>query len=397
MMVVPPPPDSSAAVTMKGYTFRWSRVISKNHGPCARSSHGVSLVRAVQGEGRAARGGDEKQPPSPRRLVVVGGENVARTPLEPAQSCWGIDLDSLKWYPIDSSSVPPRLAHAQAYVPSTQQVFMFGGRAGVAMNEQAMSDVWKLDCSGPPGQESWSQVPAVAGSTSPPEARSFHRMVAVGDRLYVFGGCGASGRLADLHSLDPATGTFVSHGTSALRGRGGPNLLPLAGGTQIGVVAGFAGVETSDGQIFDLDAGTWVAAAAAEDSSSPSSLTSRLEGMRPRSVCVSASFPSAGVSVIFGGEVNPSDRGHEGAGGFANDIVVLNEADGSLLFTVGAPPASEDSDSSWPCPRGWAAADSIDHGDGTGSMYLFGGLTGDDTSPKRLDDLWRLDISKASS
>jgi Kelch motif/Galactose oxidase, central domain len=367
--------DSAAAVTKDGYMFRWTRVVPTNQGPCARSSHGVSLVMG-------GRQGAEK--PLPHRLVVVGGENVARTPLDPSQSCWGLDLSSLEWYPIDSSNVPPRLAHAQAYVPSKSEVFMFGGRSGVAMNEQAMNDVWKLDCSGPAGKERWSQV---AAKGTPPDARSFHRMVTVGDQMYVFGGCGASGRLADLHSLDPATGTFASHGKSALRGRGGPNLLPLAGGTRIGVVAGFAGEETSDGQVFDRAAGTWV--------NEDTSLTSRLEGMRPRSVCVSASFPSAGISVIFGGEVNPSDRGHEGAGGFANDIVVLNEADGSLRFTVGAPTA-DDSDTPWPCPRGWAASDSIDHGDGTGSLYVFGGLTGDDTNPKRLDDLWRLDISKAS-
>jgi hypothetical protein len=298
----------------------------------------------------------------------------------------------LEWYRIDSSSVPARVAHAQAVPSGGAAVYLFGGRSGIDMSEQAMNDVWKLDCSGPPGQERWSHVPILqeqaaeedAAAAAPPEPRSFHRMIAAGDKLYVFGGCGASGRLADLHSFDPERGAFRSLAPANLRGRGGPNLLPLAGGTKVGVVAGFAGEETCDGQVYDVASGVW------EDSGAFAA--QKLAGMRPRSVCASASFPSAGIAVIFGGEVNPSDRGHEGAGGFANDLVVLNELDGSLLETVAGPP-----DEDWPCPRGWADAASIDHGDGTGSMYLFGGLTGDDANPKRLDDLWRLDISKPAN
>ena len=41
--------------------------------------------------------------------------------------------------------------------------------------------------------------------------------------------------------------------------------------------------------------------------------------MRPRSVCISSilslSTTGKNVAVLFGGEVDPSDRGHEGAGG----------------------------------------------------------------------------------
>jgi N-acetylneuraminic acid mutarotase len=38
--------------------------------------------------------------------------------------------------------------------------------------------------------------------------RSYHRMVAVGTTLYVFGGCGAAGRLSDLHAYDTTTSTW---------------------------------------------------------------------------------------------------------------------------------------------------------------------------------------------
>jgi N-acetylneuraminic acid mutarotase len=34
-------------------------------------------------------------------------------------------------------------------------------------------------------------------------------MVAVGTKLYVFGGCGAAGRLSDLHAYDTTTSAWV--------------------------------------------------------------------------------------------------------------------------------------------------------------------------------------------
>jgi hypothetical protein len=44
--------------------------------------------------------------------------------------------------------------------------------------------------------------------------------------------------------------------------------------------------------------------------------------------------PSTLDIIFFGGEVDPSDRGHEGAGGFENDMVVLEEKTGVLKKTT---------------------------------------------------------------
>jgi len=338
--------------------------------PCDRSSHCLSIANG--------------------RLLVIGGEHVARTPLADDQFCWALDFlqtadagtsdeSSYRWRLISSSSgsPPTRIAHAQAVVED-KYVYVFGGRAGITMDEKAMNDLWVLDCSGEAGTETWSQV-TVADEASVPEARSFHRMVAIGTKLYVFGGCGAvSGRLNDMHCFDTKTKTWSNLGSSKLRGRGGPNLLPLATGRKLGVIAGFAGEETADGHRFSVTESKW------EDEIMSS--TSELKDLRPRSVCVSASFPSVGVSVIFGGEVDPSARGHEGAGGFANDVVILDERTGSHITTV---PAST---SSWPGMRGWSDGAGLDR-EGRGQLFVFGGLAGDDTNPKRLGDLWRLDIS----
>lgn len=342
--------------------------------PGPRSSHGVSYL------------------PKSSRLLIHGGERLARTPLDARDATWACDFDDPtatagRWRAIVASddegergAPPARVAHAQAFHDASSCLYVFGGRHGIHMDEEARNDLWKLDCSGPPGTEAWSEVTPRNGPNDLPEARSFHRMVCLGDGLYVFGGCGASGRLADLHRFDLNDQTWQDLGRSRhLRGRGGASLLPLDGGRRLGVVAGFAGEETNDGHAFDVASREW----------EETSLTADLEGLRPRSVCVSGSFPEAGVAVLFGGEVDPSARGHEGAGGHENDVVFLEESTGRYLDT-----ASMRGRSGVPEPRGWADGAAALGEDG-GSLLVFGGLAGDDAAPRRLDDLWKLEITKA--
>jgi hypothetical protein len=286
--------------------------------------------------------------------------------------------DSWTWRWMDSQHGPPsRVAHTQA-VYNDSVVYIFGGRAGITMQEQAMNDLWKFDSS----TETWSLVQSdLEQGDAPPEERSFHKMMCVGSNLYVFGGCSANhGRLADIHRYDILKNTWHAMGASSLlRGRGGANFLTLAARTRLGVVGGFCGEESNDGHAFHLESEKW----------EEKGLTEALTGLRPRSVCVSASFPSTGVSVIFGGEVDPSAKGHEGAGGFENDVVLLDETTGKYLETIPANSVG------WPETRGWSDSDGLDGGKGLGQLYVFGGLSGDDANPRRLDDLWRLDIQKA--
>ena len=114
-------------------------------------------------------------------------------------------------------------------------------------------------------------------------------------------------------------------------------------------------------------------------------------GLRPRSVFPVGALPGGGV-VIVGGEVEPSEAGHSGAGGFANDVVLVfpGGADKPVTATV-------TSSSEVPCPRGWTsmcpapAALAPSEGDGA-AFVLFGGLTGDDANPTRLDDTWLVTV-----
>jgi Galactose oxidase, central domain len=335
--------------------------------PCERSSHGLSIVKKESVV-----------------LVLYGGEKVARTPIEGSAALWLADLTTRSWKKVVVNTAadgpPERVGHAQA--AHGNKIYIFGGRSGITMQEAAMNDMWAFDVE----TETWEQV--IPSSDSPlPEARSFHRMICIGDSLYVFGGCGAvSGRLADMHRFDISSQTWHNMGASKLRGRGGPNLVSLDSGRKLAVVAGFAGEETNDGQRFDVVQGVW------EDKLLCP--TAELHGLRPRSVCTSASFPSLGVAIVFGGEVDPSHKGHEGAGGFENDVVILDEQTGEYQETI--PAAGE----GWPGKRGWSDAASFEdpnNNDGStpsARFYMYGGLAGDDTNPVRLSDLWSLTLTK---
>jgi Galactose oxidase, central domain/Kelch motif len=376
------------------YIWTWTKIEAQpdpQHGvPIPRSSHGVSYLAHCD------------------TLIVYGGEHVARTPIEDeAALCWICRnvtkaSSAAAWQRVDCSSSssivspPSRIAHAQALYDD-RYLYVFGGRAGITMQEQAMNDLWVLDTA----DFTWSQVIVHSNdedaAAALPEARSFHRMICIGSNLYVFGGCGAKhGRLHDLYKFDILTKTWHCLGASHhLRGRGGPNLLSLQSGRQLAVVAGFAGEETADGHVYTMTSshndtdknhhGAWETDA----------LTPLLQGMRPRSVCASASLATLGLAIIFGGEVDTSDKGHEGAGAFENDIVVLDERTGAYLSTRKAPAEKDRKAISWPEKRGWSDAASTENPNGTGHLFLFGGLAGDDANPKRLNDLWRLDILKA--
>jgi hypothetical protein len=354
--------------------------------PLPRSSHGLSIIK------------------NGSYLVLYGGEHVARTPIhDDDQSLWiaakqqhnttTTNDEQWQWIvpTITSSDRPsPRVAHAQASI-NDNTIYIFGGRNGIEMGENAMNDMWMLkivDASGDNGEVKvkWTQIhPSQQqqdddnNSNVIPEARSFHKMIAVDTNIYMFGGCGSKGRLNDLWKFDTTTNMWRCLGAShLLKGRGGPNILSLSNGTKIGIVAGFAGEETNDGHVYDINKLAW------EEKGMEGG---GFSNMRPRSVCCFATLSKNNTCIIFGGEVDPSQKGHEGAGGFENDVVVLDGSDGSVLEIIKKP--DDDKDVEWPGPRGWS--DATTHED---TFYMFGGLAGDDTSPVRLGDLWQCKVTR---
>lgn len=230
------------------------------------------------------------------------------------------------------------------------------------MPPQPLNDLWHFDA----GSSKWTAFTHV---DTPPCPRSFHKMVFTGGAVYVFGGCAAAGRLADLHvgTLDTHSATVswaaCPNPPPACKGRGGAGFVHLADPAPAGslvVLAGFAGEETKDMYVFDIATSAW------------SEVKLSGDAFTPRSVfAIVPVGPSS--AMVFGGEVGESAKGHEGAGDFAADTLTVSlRGEVKSCQPEGTPPA-----------RGWAACDC--HGKG---MVLVGGLAGNDANPVRLADAW---------
>eukprot|EP00966_Prymnesium_polylepis_P068826 1598578-Prymnesium_polylepis.2 len=336
------------AAQSRRLTARWTHLALSN-APVARSSHCVSAI-----------GG---------KAYLFGGEAKARHAIDSVVH--RLDVQERAWTPLapqqGAVAPTPRVGHAQCTV--RDKLIVFGGRVGVDMGEGNLNDTWAFDVA----SGEWTPIEASDGT--PPCPRSFHRAAAVGDKMYVFGGCGAEGRLADLHEFDFLTRRWsaLPRAPSDVTGRGGATFEASTNERALWMCAGFAGYETNDLLQFELDNGAW--------QREPSSW------LRPRSVCASWSFahPSGPALMLFGGEVSPSDHGHEGAGGFASDLIAVDATSGEpLLLDV------EGDSGSVPAARGWAAAAALSPTEGV----LVAGLSGDDDAPVRLDDAWLLSVGE---
>jgi len=314
------------------------------------------------------------------KLVVFGGENVPRVPIDSTLHVLALssssrkDVPSGNWEVVEvkgDDNVPPtRVAHAQAVLNDT--LYIFGGRRGITMDEKPLADLWKFDWN----EKTWEEV-VCTGSI--PEARSYHKLISAGNLLYCFGGCGASGRLSDLHSFDAKTSTWTKlPAYEKIAGRGGACFQANGAGTALYVVAGFTGKEARDLYRYDIASSTWTQL---EDF--PNSISAR-------SVTAGCTVPNLDMVCVFGGELEPSAHGHEGAGNFSNDVLCLNTTpkEERISRVTLADPGSEQ-----PCPRGWLESTLLRTGNGTADIAVYGGLSGTDESFTRNDDLWILSLS----
>lgn len=352
-------------------TATWHRVATAGTGPGARSSHGLSVV----GE----------------KLWLIGGEKRAREPA--GMTAFSLDLGGweaaggqpLEWtarLPDEGRAPVSRVAHAQAALGP--HIYVFAGRQGVD-EEVALGDFWRFDTA----TGAWEEV---AGSGDVPEARSYHAACAAGGKLYVFGGCGAGGRLADLHEFDPATGAWTRlPDPPGLAGRGGPTLEAVDGGAALLLFSGFPGKESKDCLLYRIADRAWEvlydpAEGAAPKAGAPPGSAAAWGALEPRSVCASFAVGGGHGVVVVGGEVAPSSLGHAGAGGFTDEVLLLDSA-GDLrhVEVAGA--------DGLPAPRGWGAACAISGAAG----LVFGGLTGTDEDPTRLGDCWVLQLEGAGA
>ncbi|CAI5496206.1 unnamed protein product, partial [Closterium sp. Naga37s-1] len=224
--------------------------------------------------------------------------------------------------------------------------------------------------------------------------RSYHTMAADPHRsqIYIFGGCGTTGRFNDLWAYPAGTSvaptTTPTHNvslfptppltawkqlpspppSSSCVPRGGPGL--AVAGDAVWVLFGFSGEhELGDVHRFDLGKEIWEevqfppAAAAGADAAGSVDANKGDEEAResvvkpiPRSVfgAVTVSLPAADESackeyiVVYGGEVDPSDLGHLGAGKFSKDLFLLDVEERKWLQAASLVSSGGD-----PGARGW--------------------------------------------
>ena len=332
------------------HKYAWRRIRPEN-AIVSRSSHGVSVIGSV--------------------AYVFGGEHEPRTPFDSRVHSLKLDADVPKWEVMRvKGGTPPalRLAHAQTKIDDT--IYIFGGRQSVSMEEAPLNDLHAFNVK----TSCWDDLST--DTTEQPCPRSFHKIVSVRRKIYLFGGCSALGRLNDLWCLDTETGGWEELPSSKnIAGRGGAGFFSSADEQSLFVVGGFVGKEANDIHRYDIAARSWSCIQQDGDNHS----------IRPFSVSCGGILNNA-AAVFFGGEVGESAKGHEGAGSFSNGCLALDANTCSIIsdFSVIGPSRAQ------PEARGWADAD-IWGGD---KLVVGGGLTGDDSNPKRLNDVWVLEPFK---
>ncbi|CAI5935254.1 unnamed protein product [Closterium sp. NIES-65] len=354
----------------------WQEITQREGEPKARSSHAIAVA------------GD--------KMFVFGGEFEPRVPIGNAVHV--MDLSTREWSiaPASGDIPSPRIGITMVALGST--LYVFGGRDG---DKNELSDFYSFDTV--TGQ--WRLL--TTGDKSPP-GRSYHTMAADPHRaqIYIFGGCGTTGRFNDLWAYPVApshTNTWRQlpspPPSSGCVPRGGPGL--AVAGDAVWVLFGFSGEhELGDVHRFDLGKETWEevgfpAAAGAETAGSGEATKGdEVEGSAvkpiPRSVfgAVTVSLPAVNESackeyiVVYGGEVDPSDLGHLGAGKFSKDLFLLDVEERKWLR-----PASLVSSGGDPGARGWFPVAPLAAG-----MVVYGGNS---ESNDRLDDVFVLRLTVA--
>lgn len=322
-------------MTLKAY---WREMSQSGGAPVPRSSHDVAVVG--------------------NKAYVFGGEFEPRVPLD--NHVHVFDLEKLTWSVAETKGEPPQPRVGVTMVAVGKVIYVFAGRdkENAELNEFFSFDTktkeWKL---------------LSAGDDSPPH-RSYHALVADehSKKVYAFGGCGKEGRLNDLWAFDIKKGKWSAlpspPSQSTVEPRGGPGLAVVNG--SVWVLFGFNGKELNDIHCFNVEKNSWKKIIALGD--------------RPKGRSV---FGTAVVGkkyiVIYGGEVDPSDQGHMGAGSFSGEEFVLDTE--KLVWSRLTPTVEE---GKHPGPRGWYAATAFDN-----SMLVYGGNS---NTNDRLDDIFVLTV-----
>lgn len=309
------------------------QLAQKETGPGARSSHAIAVVG--------------------NKAYVFGGELTPRVPVDSKLHVF--DLDDLTWSIADVTGEvpPPRVGVTMATVGGT--IYVFGGRDA---DHKELNEFYSFDtCT-----NKWALLSC--GETGPAN-RSYHSMAADDRRVYLFGGCGDTGRLNDLWAYDVNDGQWIELPLppESCRGRGGTGL--TVSGGKIWVIYGFSGVEMDDVHCFDPDNGEW----------------SLIEttGVKPTARSVFSTVAIGKYIFLYGGEIDPSDQGHLGAGKFSGELFALDTETGKWKRWEDSADGGHH-----PGPRGWCAFSATRREEEDG-LLVYGGNS---TTNERLNDIY---------
>lgn len=318
---------------MDGIQCQWSKLGQNGTGPGARSSHAIAIVG--------------------QKLYAFGGEFTPRVPVD--NQLYVFDLVDQSWSVTEATgdAPPPRVGVTMATVNGI--IYVFGGRDA---EHKELNEFYSFDTT----TNKWALL---SNGEIGPAHRSYHSTTADDRHVYIFGGCGDSGRLNDLWAYDVVDKKWTQFPLPGdnLKGRGGPGLVVVQ--DKVWVVYGFAGKEVDDVHSFDLAQKEWAEV--------------ETIGEKPTARSV---FSTVGIGkhiYICGGEVDPSDLGHLGAGKFSGEAYVLNT---ETLVWKKLEDGSNSADH--PGPRGWCAFAGGEH-NGKLGLLVYGGNS---PTNDRLDDIF---------
>ncbi|CAF1120744.1 unnamed protein product [Rotaria sordida] len=280
-------------------------------------------------------------------LYLFGGEHDPRVTID--NDVWQFNVNDNRWkcLSVNQDERPlPRLAHAAAAVE--HKLFIFGGRTSVNMTDDTLDDLYSFDID----LNQWTQYKKTSDIEEWPEKRSYHSMVSSADQLFIFGGCGEQDRYNNLWQYDTINKQWKqlpSPNSQQLVPRGGCALVYL--NNALWIFGGFCGRELDDIASFDLVTNSWTYITDAKIS--------------PRSVFAFGCLD--GILIGHGGEQDPSELGHAGAGEFADDVIIIQpvKENGECVQTkrleFSKPIGGK---------RGWHAGATIKN-----TFYIFGGNT----------------------
>ncbi|TMW95222.1 hypothetical protein EJD97_009212 [Solanum chilense] len=300
---------------------KWIKLEEKGAGPGARSSHAITIVG--------------------HKVYSFGGEFTPRVPVD--NKLYVFDLNSQEWSVADAAGdvPPPRVGVTMATVGET--AYIFGGRDA---EHKELNELYSFDTT----TNKWTLLSS--GDDDDPPHRSYHSMTADYRRIYVFGGCGNAGRLNDLWGYDVVDKKWIKYPVPGenCKPRGGPGLTVVLG--KIWVVYGFSGDELDDVHYFDTIEEKWMQV--------------ETNGEKPTARSVFSTVGIGKFIFIYGGETDPSNLGHLGAGKFAGDVYALDTE--TLVWKRWMDSGDH------PGPRGWCAFASGQR-DGQEGLLVYGGNT----------------------